>query len=257
LVGIGGWTYEPWRQTFYPREVPQKRELAYAASKLTAIEINSTFHRQQSRETFQRWHDETPASFVFTVKASMMATNRKDLAAVGPAIAQFLDSGLEALGDKLGPILWQLAPTKRFVRDELDAFLSLLPRERFGRALEHVIEPRHASFRTTEYVALCRAHGVASVFTDSLEYPVFADRTAPFSYLRLVRSDAAVHTGYRPAQLDRIAQAARALAAGGSWELPTLDAPTTVTPGPAYVFFINGAKERAPAAALALLGRLD
>jgi uncharacterized protein YecE (DUF72 family) len=249
-VGMGGWSFPPWRDTFYPDDVSAKRELAYASSRVTAIEINATFYRNQSRDTFRRWHAETPDGFVFTIKASRLATVRKDLAAVADPVKQFLDQGLDELRDKLGPILWQLAPTKPLVLDEMDAFLALLP-----QGLRHAIEPRHASFRVPAWVELCRKHGVASVFTDSTEYPVFADRTAPFSYLRLVRADASIDTGYTGPQLDRVAAAARALAAGDTWELPTItDARSS--PGPCYVFFINGVKERAPLAAQALIARL-
>lgn len=250
FVGMGGWSYPPWRETFYPEGVSAKRELAYASSRVTAIEINATFYRNQSRDTFRRWHGETPDDFVFAIKAWRLATNRKDLAAVGDPVRQFLDQGLDELGTKLGPILWQLAPTKQLVIDEMAAFLSLLP-----RGPRHVIEPRHASFRVPAWVELCSEHGVANVFTDSLEYPVFADRTAPFSYLRLVRADAAIATGYTAPQLDRIAAATRSLTQGGTWELPTISELKS-TPGPCYVFFINGAKERAPAAAQALVGKL-
>ncbi|MEO6953902.1 MAG: DUF72 domain-containing protein [Polyangia bacterium] len=247
-VGTGGWTYEPWRGTFYPKgpkrpkALPQKQELAYAASQLSAIEINATFHRDQARSSFVRWHDETPDDFVFTVKASRFATNRKDLAAevTGASVDRFLATGLDALGDKLGPILWQLAPTKTFAADELDAFLARLPRKLGKRRLQHALEPRHASFDTPALTKLAKKHGVAIVFTDSLEYPSIDAHTADFSYARLVRCDAKKVTGYGPRELDAWATRAEIWSRRGD----------------AFVFFINGAKERAPFAALALRARL-
>lgn len=242
-VGIGGWTYAPWRGAFYPKGLPHKDELAHAASRLSALEINATFHRSQSRSSFTRWHEETPDDFVFTVKASRFATNRKDLAAeiTGASIDAFLATGLDALGEKLGPILWQLAPTKPFVADELDAFLARLPRTLGTRRLRHALEPRHPSFDVPALAKLATKHGVAIVFTDSKEYPSIDVRTADFTYARLVRCDAKKAAGYTPRELDAWARRAE------TWSQE----------GEAFVFFINGAKEKAPLAARALRARLD
>lgn len=243
-VGIGGWTYAPWRGrgAFYPEGLAHKGELAYASRAVSAIEINATFHRNQSRASFARWHDETPDDFVFTVKASRFIIGRKDLAAdvTTAAIASFLASGLDALGDKLGPILWQLAPTKPFVPDEIDAFLGQLPQKLGTRRLRHAFEPRHGSFDVPAVPKLAEKRGVALVFTDSEEYPSIDARTADFSYARLCRSDAKKATGYAPRELDAWAERAR------TWSRS----------GDAFVFFVNGAKEKAPLAAQALLSRL-
>ncbi len=145
-IGIGGWTYEPWRGTFYPDKFPQKRELEYASRKLTSIEINGTFYGSQKPETFAKWRDETPDGFVFSLKAPRFATNRNVLAGAGGTIERFFAAGVMELKDKLGPINWQLAPTKEFERADFEAFLKLLPKEVKGRALRHVVEVRHDSF---------------------------------------------------------------------------------------------------------------
>jgi uncharacterized protein YecE (DUF72 family) len=231
-VGIGGWTYEPWRGTFYPRGLPKTRELEYASRRLSAIEVNTTFFHYQKRATFQRWHDEVPDDFVFSLKASRFCTIRKDLSATKDAIAKFYAQGFDALGTKLGPILWQLHEAKKFVPDEIDAFLSLLPRDS-----QHVLEPRHESFATPAMLRLAKKHGVALIRTDSTVFPTF-EPTAKLTYARLVCSEPKRKTGYAPAKIAEIAAAARAQKI------------------PSYIFFINGAKERAPAAAEALIAAL-
>lgn len=257
-VGIGGWTYEPWRKTFYPKGLPHARELEYASRQVTAIEINGTFYRTQKPESFAKWRDETPDDFVFAVKAPRYATIRKVLADAGESIGRFVESGLAELGTKLGPILWQFAPTKRFDAADVEAFLKLLPPNIGGRPARHVLEPRHESFLTREFVVLARAHGAAIVFTDSDEYPRFGDVTADFVYARLVKSRASIATGYDAVALDAWSKIASAFARGTQpEEFPRLDAPIAkAEPRDAFVFFINGAKERAPAAARALISRL-
>lgn len=257
-AGIGGWTFAPWRGTFYPKGLPQARELEYASRRVTAIEINGTFYRTQSPESFRKWAQEAPEDFVFALKGHRVVTNRKVLAEAGPSIETFLGSGVTALGRKLGPINWQLAPTKRFDPDDLDAFLSLLPRERDGLRLRHAIEARHESFATPAFVDLARRHGVAIVFADSDDYPAIPDPTADFVYARLQRCRESEPAGYSP---DEIGIWARRAGSWASGAVPADLAPVGNEPGtgPArdvFVFFIAGEKVRAPAAASALIGHL-
>ena len=240
-VGIGGWTYEPWRGTFYPPGLPHARELEYAAGAVTAIEINGTYYRTQSAASFKKWAEATPPGFVFSVKASRFCTNRKNLADGGESIGKFLGQGLTELGDRLGPILWQLMPTKRFDADEMADFLSLLPPSQDGVPLRHAIEPRHESFRDPAFIALARKAGVAIVLADSASHPKFDEATADFVYARLQNAREEIETGYDPAELDKWTNVARGWADGGR---------------DAFIFMINGAKVRAPAAAQALIARL-
>lgn len=259
-VGIGGWTYEPWRGTFYPPGLPHTRELEYAARAVTAIEINATYYRLQSRDSFAKWADAAPPGFMFSVKASRYCTNRKDLAEAAEPIERFLAQGLTELGDKLGPILWQLMPTKRFDADEIRAFLALLPPRRDGVVLRHAIEPRHESFRDPVFVALAREAGVAIVFADSADYPMIADCTADFVYARLQNSRGDEPTGYSAGALDRWAEIARAWAKGEQPAgLPYVaeESPPPTTERQVFIFMISGAKVRAPAAAQALIARLE
>jgi uncharacterized protein YecE (DUF72 family) len=258
-VGVGGWTYEPWRDNFYPPGWPKTRELEYASRHLSAIEINATYHGTQRRTSFVKWREETPEDFVFSIKASRFATNRRVLAEGAESIARFVDSGIAELGPKLGPIVWQFATTKHFDAGDFEAFLELLPKEVEGVALRYVLDVRHASFMCPEYLALARRHGAATVFTDSDDYPSFADLSADFVYARLMRADAAEPSGYAPAALDawceRVLQWSRGEEPA---DLPRVEVAQKAArpPREVYVYFINGAKERAPAAALALLERL-
>jgi uncharacterized protein YecE (DUF72 family) len=257
-VGVGGWTFAPWRKNFYPKGLVQAKELEYASRHLTAIEINGTFYRTQKPASFAKWHAETPDDFVFSVKAPMYASARKVLAEAAEPIERFVASGLPELKQKLGPILWQFAPTKVFDAGDVEAFLKLLPREIGGRPARHALEPRHESFRSAQFVALARRYGAAIVYTDSEEYPSIGDVTADFVYARLVRAKASVPTGYEPVALDVWAKIAGTLARGSEpKEFPRIDKPVAKgSPRDAFIFFINGAKERAPAAAQALLERL-
>jgi uncharacterized protein YecE (DUF72 family) len=256
-VGVGGWNYEPWRDNFYPAGWPHARELEYASRKLTVIEINSTYHGTQKRASFAKWRDETPPGFVFSVKASRYATNRAALADAGESIERFVSSGIAELGDKLGPLLWQFMPTKRFDESDFDAFLKLLPDRVEGVPVRHAIEVRHASFRCPEYLALARRHGVATVFTDSDEYPTFADLSGDFVYARLMRGRSELPTCYAPHELDAIAACAKVWAAGGEPDaLPRVEPPIDGKPRDVFLFFISRAKERAPAGAVALIERL-
>jgi uncharacterized protein YecE (DUF72 family) len=242
-VGVGGWTFEPWRNNFYPSGLPHSQELQYASRKLTAIEVNGTFYSTFKAATFAKWRDETPDGFVFALKANRFTTHRRELGTARESIERFLGSGVTELGDKLGPILWQMMPTKQFDPVDFEAFLALLPQRLDGLALRHVLDVRHPSFETPEYLALARRYGCTTVHTDSPKYPNIVDEQAPFAYLRLMRSEAQEPAGYAPAALDAWAAGARGWSRGAQAR-------------DAFVFFINGAKERAPAAAMALLERL-
>ena len=257
-VGIGGWDYEPWRGTFYPPGLPKAKQLEHAGRQLTAIEINATHYRLQRPELFRRWADSVPEGFIFAIKASRFCTNRRVLAEAGEAVERFCAQGFTELGGKLGPILWQFMPHKSFDPDDFSAFLRLLPESQDGIRLRHALEVRHESFRTPAFVALAREVGAAIVFADSDSYPEIADLTADFVYARLQRCTEAVATGYGPAALDRWAGTARAWAAGEAPEglgyAAGRGAPAV--PRETHIFFIAGAKVRAPAAAQALISRL-
>jgi uncharacterized protein YecE (DUF72 family) len=240
-VGIGGWTYEPWRGTFYPDDLAQKRELEYAARALTAIEINATFYGRQSPKSWKNWAKTVPEGFQFAVKGSRYVVTRPKLADAGEGIGNFLAQGLTALADKLGPILWMFAKHRKFDREDVAAFLSLLPKEHDGVRLRHVMEPRHDSFRDEAFFDLCRDHDVAIVYGDDDEFPLIEADTASFAYARLQRMREEVPTGYDDKALDAFAKRAR------KWQKDGRDA---------YIFMINGAKVRAPAAAMALQQRL-
>jgi len=259
-VGIGGWTYEPWRGgVFFPEKWPEKRELEYASRKLTAIEVNGTYYSGFKPPTFARWRDETPEGFVLTLKASRFCTNRKVLAEAGESVGRFVTQGITELGDKLGPILWQFMATKKFDPEDFQAFLKLLPEKQDGLPLRHAIEVRHESFSHPDFVRMCREAGVAIVFADSARYPTLADVTGDFVYARLEDAKAEVETGYTPHELDRWARIARSWAEGHQPDGLTYADRASHKAGIArdvFVFMINGAKERAPAAAMALIERV-
>ncbi len=257
-VGIGGWTFEPWRGVFFPEGLAHAKELHYASRQVTAIEVNGTYYSTFKPPTFAKWRDETPEGFVFAIKASRYCTNRKVLAEAGESVARFLGQGLVELGVKLGPVLWQFMPTKRFDPDDFAAFLALLPDAVEGAALRHAVEVRHPSFACAEFVDLARRFGVAVVFADGDKRPVIPDRTAPFAYARLMDAHEDIPTGYDDAALDRWAATARAWEAGRTPEgaSPIAAAAKTASGGDVFAFMINGAKVRAPAAAQALIARL-
>jgi uncharacterized protein YecE (DUF72 family) len=259
-VGIGGWTYAPWRGPFYPEGLPAKRELEFASRQITAIEINGTFYRTQSAKSFAKWRDETPENFVFTLKGHRAVVNKSKLAEAGETVDWFVKSGIAELGGKLGPINWQLAPFKKFDPDDIGAFFALLPAEVDGVKLSHAIEIRHRSFVDPAFIVLAAKHNVAIIYADSAEHPAIADVTGDFVYARLQRSSLAEEAGYPPSALDDWARRARIWSEGGT--PPDLD---TVAPKesaakkaarPVFVFFIAGDKEKAPAAAIALIARL-
>lgn len=258
-VGIGGWTYAPWRGSFYPAGHPQRRELEYAARHLGSIEINGTYYGSQKPESFARWRDETPDDFVFAVKAPRYATNRRVLAEAGPTIERFFAAGVMELGDKLGPINWQFLPTKTFDADDFAAFLALLPRSVDGRKLRHALEVRHDSFRTPEFIELASAHDVAIVLSADGPYPQIADPGAPFVYARIMGTREGEENGYPAGELDRWASRARAWADGAlpddlDYMRPT---PRAEAPRDVFLYVISGHKARNPQAAMALQARLD
>ncbi len=213
-IGVGGWTFPPWRGTFYPDRLPQKQELEFASSQLTSIEINGTFYGSQKPESFVKWRDETPADFVFSVKAPRFATNRRILSEAGSSIDRFFASGVMLLGDKLGPVNWQFAPTKAFDAADFEGFLKLLPNEVEGRSIRNVVEVRHESFRNPEFVALARHYGVAIVLAGDSKYVQIGDQTAPFVYARIMGAIESEPLGYDAPALDLWAKRAEQLAAG-------------------------------------------
>lgn len=256
-VGIGGWNFEPWHTTFYPASTSKKNELTYASRQVSAIEINATYYRTQSAASFTRWHDETPDDFVFAVKASRFATNRKILGDAGDSIRYFIDSGLVELKSKLGPLLWQFMPTKKFDADDVGAFLALLPKEAHGVRLRHALDVRHESFCCEAFVDLARAHGAAIVCSDSEDYPMIGDVTADFVYARLMRARADEETGYPVKELATWTDRASAWAKGETVaDTRPVAEPVAREKRDVFVFFINGAKERAPAGAMAMIDRL-
>jgi uncharacterized protein YecE (DUF72 family) len=240
-VGIGGWSYPPWRGDFYPPGLSQRQELEYAAGKFGAIEINATFYGRQSPKSWAAWAEQVPDGFQFAIKGSRYCVTRPNLCDAGEGLGVYFAQGMAALGPKLGPVLWMFATRRQFDRDDIAAFLELLPRELAGIPLCHVLEPRHESFRDERFFDLCRTRGVAIVFGDDDEFPCIDADTASFGYARLQRMRPEVPTGYEEPQLDAFAAKAKGWAAAGR---------------DGYLFMINGAKERAPAAALALQERL-
>lgn len=240
-VGIGGWSFEPWRGTFYPPGTKAKDELAYAASQLSAIEINATYYRSQSPQSFANWAAAAPDGFQFSVKASRFATNRRLLSEAGESVAKFLGQGLTELGDRLGPILWQFMATKAFEVEDMAAFMAMLPPELEGHRLRHAIEVRHDSFRDPAFIEMARAANIAVVHADHPDFPLIDEDIADFSYARVMRAEEELTDGYDVAALDRWADWAKLKAAGGR---------------DVYLFFIAAAKIRNPAAAQALIRRL-
>jgi uncharacterized protein YecE (DUF72 family) len=258
-VGIGGWTFEPWRGAFYPKGLPHAKELSYASERLTSIEINGTFYRTQTPATYRKWASEVPDGFVFSVKGSRYVTNRSVLAEAGESIERFLKSGVTEMGDKLGPLLWQFAPFKKFNPADFGAFLELLPENFDGRKLRHVVEVRHASFKVPEFIALLRKFNVGVVYTDHETYPNIADVTADFLYARLQRGEDSIPTAYPPKQIKEWAGRLQTWADGKApKDLPVVDtkAKPKVAPREVFAYVIHEGKVRAPAAAMALIERL-
>lgn len=258
-TGIGGWTFEPWRGTFFPPGTVQAKELDYASRQFPAIEVNGTYYSGFKPPTFAKWAAATPDDFVFTLKASRFCTNRKVLAEAGESVGKFIDSGLTELGDKLGPILWQFMPTKKFDAEDFGAFLALLPAKQDGLALRHVVDVRHESFRDPAFVALCRKAGVSIVHTDSPDHPAIGDASGTVSYARLMDAQEAEPLGYASKAIDTWVGVAREWAKGATPDVFPLAEPDDVLapkPRDVFVFYINGAKVRAPHAAMAMIERL-
>jgi uncharacterized protein YecE (DUF72 family) len=240
-IGVGGWNFPPWRGMFYPEKLPQRRELEFASRQLTSIEINGTYYSAFKPAHFAKWRDETPDGFVFSLKASRFCTNRRQLAGAGESIARFFGQGIVELRDRLGPINWQFAGTKKFDPEDFEGFLKLLPREIGQWRLRHALELRHESFKCRQMYDLARRYDCAIVFADSSDYPEIENRTADFAYARLMRSEEKIATGYSSAALDHWAARARDWAKRGD----------------VFIYFIAGAKLRAPAAACALIDRVS
>lgn len=258
-AGIGGWTFEPWEGTFYPDGLPKKRQLEYASRQIPTIEVNGTYYSTFRPETYAKWAAETPEGFVFSVKAIRFATNRRVLAEAGESVARFLESGPAALGEKLGPIVWQFAPTKKFDPQDFEAFLKLLPDSQDGVRLRHVLEVRHPSFVVPEFSALARKHGAAICYAHHFTYPEIADVTADFVYARLQRGQDSVPTAYTTAELDAWAERAKTWASGGMpGDLPLADETVKIEEKPrdVFVYFIHEGKVRAPHAARAFMERV-
>ena len=239
-VGIGGWTYEPWRGVFYPSDLTQKRELEFASHALTSIEINGTYYSTFKPDSWIKWRDETPDGFVFSVKASRFCTNRKVLSEGKESFDKFLNQGLTLLGPKLGAINWQFMATKKFDPEEFEAFLKLLPREVGKLPLRHALEVRHDSFKDKRFYDLARKYNAAIVYAHDKDFPEIDEPTADFTYARLMQAEEKVKTGYKPAELDKWAKRAKAWAKKGE----------------AFVYFISGAKVRNPAAAQELIKKM-
>ncbi|HTI88472.1 MAG TPA: DUF72 domain-containing protein [Alphaproteobacteria bacterium] len=236
-IGIGGWTFEPWRGTFYPKGLTQKRELEFASRALTSIEINGTYYSTFKPESWRKWRDETPDGFVFAVKASRYVTNRRELAGAGESLARFLGQGLTELGPKLGPINWQFMATKKFDRDDFGKFLGLLPERRDGVRLRHAIEVRSPTFATTAFYDLARDHNVAIVTATGDDVPEIEEPTADFTYARLMTTREDKERGLTPKEIDATAKRLQ------TWSKR----------GDVYAYFIAGAKVRNPAAATAVI----
>ena len=242
-IGIGGWTFEPWRGVFYPSDLTQKRELEYASRALTSIEINGTYYSTFKPDSWMKWRDETPEGFVFSVKASRYCTNRKILSEGGESFARFLDQGLTLLGDKLGPINWQFMGTKKFDPEDFEGFLKLLPKEKDGVRLRHALEVRNTTFATPQFYDLAAKYGAAIVYAVDDEEPTWPridEPTADFTYARLMSSREDEPTGMSSAELDAVARQTQAWAGRGE----------------VFAYFISGAKVRNPAAAQALIEKV-
>lgn len=256
-VGIGGWTYAPWRDNFYPKGLVQRRELEFASRHVSAIEINGTYYGTQKPATYAKWRDETPDGFVFSAKAPKRIMQSRALEKTGAQVEDFV-GGIAELGDKLGPLVWQFDAGIKLERASFEAFCELLPTVANDQALRHVLDVRDAAFVDGDFLTLARRHRFATVFTDSREHPSFADVTADFVYARLMRSRSEVSSGYPAKELDAWAARARQWARGGAPDdLPRIEAATTDRSArEVFVYFISAAKERNPAAAMALIDAL-
>jgi uncharacterized protein YecE (DUF72 family) len=239
-VGIGGWTFEPWRGTFYPEDLAHKRELEYASRKLTSIEINGTYYSSFKPTSWAKWRADTPDGFVFALKASRFCTNRRVLAEAGESIERYVSQGLVELGDRLGPINWQFMATKKFDAEDMEAFLKLLPSQAGKLPLRHALEVRHESFKDPRFYDLARKYKAAIVYAQDEDFPEIDEQTTNFAYARLMGSVENLKAGYKPGELDEWAKRAKDWAKRGD----------------VFLYFISGAKVRNPTAAQALIERL-
>ena len=258
-IGIGGWNFPPWRDNFYPKGLPQRRELEYASRHLATLEINSTFYRAQTPKVYAKWRDETPPGFVFSLKAPRQVAEMRKLAGAGAQVRGFLFGGLAEFGDKLGPVVWQFPPSRKFEHDDFAAFLDLLPHELNGRPLRHALEVRNETFLCEAFLELAHARNAACVFTDSPGYPNFADLTGDFVYARLMHSRESESDGYPAPELDAWAERAQAWCEGSAPDdLPRVSGMPKAASSPrdVFIYFISAAKARNPAAAMALQGRI-
>ena len=258
-AGMGGWTFEPWEGTFYPEKLAKAKQLQHASRQVRTIEVNGTYYSTFKPATFAKWAADAPDDFVFALKAIRFSTNRRVLAEAGESIQRFLDSGVAELGDKLGPILWQFAPTKKFDPADFEGFLKALPDKQEGVALRHALEVRHDSFVVPEFVALARKYNTAIVYAQHEKYPEIADVTGDFIYARLQRGSDDNENCYTEAALDEWAGRAKEWAAGGQpSDLPHADPSAKVEKKPreVFVYFITEGKSRAPFGAMALQERV-
>lgn len=280
-IGISGWTYAPWRGSFYPSRLPHKKELGYAAKLFPSIEINGTFYGLQRPEAFGLWRNETPPDFLFAVKASRYITHMLKIRNVEGPLANFLASGVLRLGPKLGPILWQFPPQVKFDVERFRSFFALLPHDTRGaielarrhderlhdrdwlqsdveQPLRHAVEIRHETFRAPEFISLLREYNIALVCADTVEWPRLMDITSDFVYCRLHGSEELYVSGYDSAALDRWAARVEAWAAGREPDDAEriLPAAKRADGRDVFVYFDNDVKVRAPADALALAERV-
>ena len=257
-IGVGGWTFAPWRGVFYPEKLTQAKELEYAASKLSSIEVNGTYYGSQKPETFRKWASEVPDGFVFSLKGPRFATNRRVLAEAGDSVKRFYDSGVLELGERLGPVLWQFAPTKKFDAADFGKFLELLPRTIDGRRLRHVVEVRHDSFCVPDFVALLRQFATPVVFAEHNHYPAIADIAADFVYARLQKGSDDIKTCYPPKALDAWAKRLQLWAGGGEPDdLPRVHPESAKkAPRDVFAYVIHEGKIRAPSGAMELIERV-
>lgn len=259
-AGIGGWTFEPWEGTFYPDDLPKKRQLEFASSQLRTIEINGTYYRGQTPATFAKWAADVPDGFVFSVKGNRFVTNKKVLGEAGESMTKFFDTGVHELGEKLGPIIWQFAPTKKFEPDDFEAFLKLLPQKSGGLALRHVLEVRSVSFVDPAFVSLAEKYQAAICHADHHDYPEIADVTADFVYSRLQKGEDDIATAYPETDLAKWAKRAEAWARGdqpGDLNLAAPERKPEKVARDVFVYFIHEGKIRAPQAAMALQQKLS
>lgn len=255
-AGMGGWTFEPWNTSFYPEKLPKTKQLEYASRQVPTIEVNGTFYSTMKPATFAKWASEAPEGFVFSLKGHRFVTNRRVLGEAAESVAHFVGSGVVELGEKLGPILWQLAPFKKFDADDIDAFLGLLPDRKDGVKLRHAIEVRHDSFVVPEFVAILKKHKIPVVYADHESYPAIADVTGDFVYARLQTGSDENEDCYTPKALDQWAGRVKDWAAGKEpADLPRADpsAKAEARPRDVFAYFITEGKVRAPFGAMALM----